>query len=169
MVGLVVAILLIFGYRLFWPSAEPESFSSDQQETVNKSDVDSRPDTEMKTTEDVISSSQKLNAPSDKEKRMLMRAEYEILEKARKNLKRHIALLKHQMWGLKFPSGVARKISTTVMGANKLLKNPHMLGAFSSVEQIQDEVAKIEFAEKSLVEIDELVAAKIEETAESTN
>lgn len=165
MVGLVIAILIIFGYRLFWPSADIESETSIQEEIEMQGEVVSEPVAEKESAEEILSSALQLNAPSDSEKRKLMRAEYEILEQARKELKSHIGLLKHQMWGLTFPSATARDISKTVMGANKLLKNPHMLGAFSSVEQIKDEVAKIEFAEKSLEEIDTIVKAKIEETA----
>ncbi len=73
------------------------------------------------------------------------------------------------MWGLKFPAATSKNISTTVMGANKLLKNPHMLGAFSSVEEIKDEIAKVDFAEKSLINIDEIVKEKIKENANSVD
>lgn len=165
MVGLVLALLIIFGYRLFWPSSEPEL------NTVSDSDVsiEKTEDIESYAENESISSSQQLNAPSDKEKTRLMRAEYERLEEARTKLKRHIARLKHEMWGLRFPADIAKKISMTVLGANKLLKNPHMLGAFYSVEQIKDEIAKVEFAENSLIEIDEIVKAAIEEKQESTN
>lgn len=167
MVGLVLVILIIFGYRLFWPSSVPEPIKSVQEEVVEKDETSEASVTETDTADEVISSSQQLNAPNDAEKTRLMRAEYEVLEDTRKKLKRHIALLKHQMWGLKFPPENAKKISTTVMGANKLLKNPHMLGAFHGVEDIKDEIAKIEFAEKSLIEIDEMVKAKIEENKSS--
>ena len=164
MVGLVIAILVIFGYKLFWPSSELDIDVASKKETVEEIQIE-----QEKTTDEVISSSQKLNAPSDESKRKLMEAEYELLEQARKKLKRHIALLKHKMWGLKFSPDVAKKLSNTVLSANRLLKNPHMLGAFSSVEQIKDETAKIEFADKSLVEIEEIVEAKIEENANAVN
>jgi hypothetical protein len=165
MVGLVLAILIIFGYRLFWPSTESEL------DIVNQNDVaiEKSETSESDVANENTSPSQELNIPSNEEKTKLMTAEFEVLEQDRKKLKRHIALLKHQMWGLKFPSGIAKKISTTVLGANKLLKNPHMLGAFSSVEQIKDEIAKVEFAEKSLIEIDEIVKAKIEESTDITD
>ena len=161
MVGLILAILIIFGYRLFWPSSEIAPVtahnSENKNETVNE---------EKNGVEDVISSSQKLNVPNDESKRKLMAVEFERLEEARNDLKRHIALLKHQMWGLRFPPEVSKKISQTVLGANRLLKNPHMLGAFHNVEQIKDEIAKIDYANSTLVEVDEIVKAKLEEEAD---
>jgi hypothetical protein len=162
MVGLVLAILVIFGIRLFWPTSEPEISNLTQNEIHDES-VSTDTETTSASSDDSGNSSLSLNAPNDAEKTRLMRAEYEVLEDSRHNLKRHIAKLKHDMWGLKFPSATAKKISHTVMGASKLLKNPHMLGAFSSVEQIKDEVAKVEFAEKSLEEIDEIIKLKVEE------
>lgn len=153
MVGLIVAILIIFGLRLFWPSNEYEVSGVSQNEVTN----------EQAESPEVIANetdlSSELNAPSDDEKRELMTAEYEILEQARKKLKRHVSHLKHDMWGLKFASDTAKKMSTSVMSASRLLKNPHMLGAFSGVEGIKDEIAKVKFAEKSLVEVDEIIEA----------
>ena len=163
--ALVLAILIIFAYRLFWSS--PASINSTQEEVVEKAETEAV--IEAVPANEVISSSQELNTASDSEKRKLMEAEYEVLQQIRKELKNHIGLLKHKMWGLKFPSETAKEISTTVMGANKLLKNPPMLGAFSSVEDIKDEIAKIEFAEKSLAGVDEIVKAKIEENANSVD
>jgi len=160
-VALVLAILIIFAYRLFWPSSE--LVNSAQEQVVEKTEKKAEAVIEVITADEVISPPQELNTASDAEKRKRMEVEYEVLQQTRKKLKSHIGLLKHRMWGLKFPSATAKEISTTVMGANKLLKNPHMLGAFSSVEGIKDEIAKIEFAEKSLTEIDEIVRLKIEE------
>lgn len=168
-VGLVLAILIIFGYRLFWSPSELKPINSREDEVVEKTETKAEAIIEGGATDEVISSSQQLGAPSDSEKRKLMEAEYEILEQTRKKLKSHIGLLKHKMWGLKFPSATAKEISTTVMGANSLLKNPHMLGAFSSVEDIKNEIAKIEFAEKSLADIDEIVKAKLEENASNAD
>lgn len=164
MVGLVLAILIIFGLRLFWPSDEFESGEVSQTEVLEENAVE-----EANAVEELInkneSSLAKLNAPSSEEKTKLMTAEYDILEQSRKKLKRHLALLKHEMWGLKFPSDTAKQMSMSVMSASKLLKNPHMLGAFLNVEQIKDEIAKVNFAEKSLEEVDVIIKAKLEENA----
>jgi archaellum component FlaF (FlaF/FlaG flagellin family) len=167
--GLVIAILIIFAYRLFWPSSEFETVNLAHEEVVEKIQAKAEANVEAVAVDEVSPSSQQLNTASDSDKRKLMEAEYEILEQTRKKLKSHIGLLKHQMWGLKFPAATAKEISTTVMGANQLLKNPPMLGAFSSIEEIKNETAKIEFAEKSLTEIDEIVKTKIEENANSVD
>ena len=155
MVGLIFAILIIFGFRLFWPSSEPEINDAAQNEVLN--------DKKYEQVQTVInaseSSTSELGMPSDDEKTKLMTMEYEVLEQARKKLKRHVAQLKHEMWGLKFAPEIAKEISTTVLSASKLLKNPHMLGAFSNVAGIKDEIAKVNFAEKSLEKVDEIIKA----------
>lgn len=168
MVGLVFAILIIFCLRLFWPSSGFEMKDVSQSEVSNDNTGEQVETSEVVTNETDLSSPE-LNVPSDEEKTRLMTAEYELLELARKKLKRHLAQLKHDMWGLKFPSNTAKEMSKSVMSASKLLKNPHMLGAFSSVEQIKDEVAKVNFAEKSLEEVDEIIKAKIEEDTGNTD
>ena len=168
MVGLVLAILIIFGLRLFWPSSEFEINDVSQSEVLNdKTEVETQVD--ESGSNETGSLTIELNASGDEEKTKLMKAEYEVLEQARKNLKRHLAQLKHEMWGLKFPAETAKEMSTSVMSASKLLKNAHMLGAFFNVEQIKDEIAKLNFAEKSLEEIDEIVKAKIKENTDSVD
>lgn len=169
MVGLIIAILIIFSYRLFWPSTEPELNHDNEMNVVDGIEPENNEIVETNSVKEDLSPSQRLSIPSDENKRKLMVAEYEILEQARNKLKKHIALLKHQMWGLKFPPESAKKISSTVMSANMLLKNPDMLGAFSSVEQIKDEVTKIEFAKKSLMEIDALIKTRLEDDSTNPN
>lgn len=168
MVGVVLAILIIFGLRLFWPSSDIEMTGNHKASVVEDS-LNQEIETPGETLNGKDASLPVLNGPSDEEKTRLMRAEYEILEESRKELKRHISRMKHDMWGLKFPAEIAKNISNTVLGASKLLKNPHMLGAFSNAEQIKDETAKINFAEKSLDEIDEIIKAKVVENANAVD
>lgn len=152
MVGLVIAILIIFIANLFWPSNQ----ASDRKLSSGQDDIQQRDSTEGAANKDVILSTD-LNTPSDDEKIMLMTAEYEILEKERKNLKRRLSRLKHDMWGLKFAPETAKKMSEIMLNSHKLIKNPDMLGAFSSVKGIQDEIAKIKFAESSIEQVSELI------------
>lgn len=159
MVGLIVAILIIFSLRLFWPSTQSGMSEVSENE-------------QPEISEENGSLSEKLNISDDSlaedERTRLMTAEYEILVQARKELKRHLARLRHDMWGLKFASEKAKKMSTSVMGASRLLKNPHMLGAFSNVEGIKDEIAKINFAEKSLQQVNEIIEASKNNSEESS-
>jgi len=159
MVGLVIAILIIFSFTLFWPSSQPDVSNMTLNENINEQDVISK----SSAAQDE-SPSLGLNAPSDDEKIRLMTAEYEILEKARKKLKRRLARLKHDMWRLKFIPEKAKQMNKIMMNSHKLINNPDMLGAFSNVEGIKDEIAKIKFAEKSL----ELVSTMIEENKRSS-
>ncbi len=172
MIGLVLAILIIFSLRLFWPSTEFDVSDVSHSEVLNNNNnnnnnVNEQDEVSEVTTDETDSSLPELYTASDAEKTKLMTAKYEILEQARKKLKRHQAYLKHEMWGLKFESKKAKKMSMSLMSASKLLNNPPMLGAFLSVEQIKDEIAKVNFAEKSLDEVEEIIKAKMEENTNS--
>ena len=162
MVGLVIAILIIFSLTLFWPSSQPDVSNVSLNKNINEQDIIS----EASTGQDK-SSSLDLNAPSDDEKIKLMTAEYEILNKARKKLKSRLARLKHDMWGLKFVPEKVKQINKILLNAHKLFKNPDMLGAFSNVEGIRDEIAKVNFAEKSLDQVNAMIEENNKNSKES--
>jgi hypothetical protein len=152
MVGLVIAILIIFTVNLFWPSGQTGDSNLSLKQDITEQGVSAEAD-----THEVDVSLSGLNPPSDDEKVKLMTAEYEILDKERKSLKRRLSRLKHEMWGLKFAPDKAKKISEIMLGSHKLIRNPDMLGAFSSVKGIQDEIAKIKFAGKSVEQVSEMI------------
>jgi Pyruvate/2-oxoacid:ferredoxin oxidoreductase gamma subunit len=160
MVGLIIAILIIFGLNLFWPSSDPDVSLNDN--TIQKAET-----TEVALDSDGQSVTPELNTPSDDEKTELMKKAYSELEQERKNLKRNIARLKHEMWGLRFPPDKAKQISETVLSAARLIKNPPMLGAFSSVQQIQDEINKVTFAQNSLEQVNVMIQEKKKSSKES--
>ncbi len=152
MVGLVIIILIIFMANLFWPSNQTNNRKlSSIEKGLEKSEI-----IEGTANENVILHAN-LNEPSDDEKIKLMKAEYLILQKERKNLKRRLSRLKHDMWGLSFVPEVAKKMSEIMLNSYKLIKNPDMLGAFSSVKEIQDERAKIEFSKNSIKQVREFI------------
>ena len=72
-------------------------------------------------------------------------------------MKQRLARLKHNMWGLKFEKNTAKEMSEILLNAHKLIKNPDMLGAFSGVESIKDEIMKIKFADKSLDQVSKII------------
>ena len=144
MVGLVIAILVLFIINLFWPA---------DMIGVNEAQVTQKGAEQTTTTNEVIDLPVELNQPNDDEKVKLMTAAYEVLEDGRKKLKRRLSRLKHEMWGLKFEADQAKKMSNIMLEAHKLIRNPEMRGAFLSVKGIEDETAKIKFADKSLDEI----------------
>ena len=90
------------------------------------------------------------DAARDDEKFALMLARYDVLGRARARLKRRLARLKHDTWGLKFARDEARQMNQVMLRAHKLIKNPGGLGAFSSVQEIDSEIEKIEFAGNAL-------------------
>ena len=153
MVGLVIAILIIFTVTLFWPTAPNETHTSIEETEAIKETVA----TDIAQEKTKTDTQNELNAPADDEKSELMAAEYKLLEKARNDLKRQLARLKHEMWGLKFPAEEAKEMNEIMLNAHKLIKNPHMLGAFSSVEGIRDEIDKIIFANKALDDVKAMI------------
>ena len=89
-----------------------------------------------------------------------MLAEYKVLEKERRALKQRLARLKHYMWGLKFEKDKAKHMNEVLLNAHKLIKNPDMLGAFSDVKNIRDEIIKIKFINKSLDQVTKTIKQK---------
>ncbi len=86
-----------------------------------------------------------------------MTTAYKILEKKREKLKRLLARLRHDMWNLKFAPETAKEINDILLNAHKLIRNPDMLGAFHNENEINNEIAKVAFADKSLHRVTELI------------
>jgi hypothetical protein len=162
MVGLIIAILIIVSLRLFWPSTPYDESKASLNEDVIKEESQQAESLNVAIDEN-DSPAQELNALDD-ERTRLMTAEYDILQEERKKLKRHVARLKHDMWGLKFAREKSKQLSASVMGASNLLRNPDMLGAFANVDAIKDEIAKIKFSQNSLQEVSEFIEASQNKT-----
>ena len=141
MVVLIISVLLVSILTLFWPSN-----NDDVSSVTNVS-----PHDQLTEQENIISSGDNTDTTEDRTARMT--AAYETLEKKRKNLKKRLSRLKHDMWDLKFEPNEAEKINGIILNAVKLNKNPAMLGAFSGVESIQDEITKVDFADKSIDDV----------------
>ena len=82
-------------------------------------------------------------ATGAKQRRALMRAEYEKLAQARNDVRKQLGRLKTGIWKLRVPSGQARVIEKRMYQGHILLKNPPLLGAFSSVDEINRELEKV--------------------------
>lgn len=153
LVGLVIVILLIFITNLFWPFEK-----TTQRKSASQDDTIIKASKKGELGVDDLDLSGELDQPSGAEKIELMTAAYDALEVGRKKLKRRLSRIKHDMWGLKFAPADAKKMSNIMLEAHKLIKNPDMRGAFSSVKVIEDEIAKIKFAEKSIEQVAEMIA-----------
>ena len=145
--GLVSAALLLFCFILFWPANENNTDSLEKQNTS------------LETSQNEVLALETINK-NNEDRYEAMKSEYKILEKERRVLIQHLARLKHSMWGLKFEKDKAKQMSEILLNAHKLIKNPNMLGAFSDVESIKDEIMKLRFANKSLDKIKEIINQK---------
>lgn len=156
MVGVVVTILVIFSVVLFWPSSSLNDSSpttTNEKKTSNEAEIVSdKEDSKPKAIE--------LNTPADDLRLAQMEAEYKILERARRDLKQQLARLRYEMWGLKFPVEQAKEINEIMLNAHKQIKNPDLLGAFSDVQGIKDQIDKITFADKALQDVKTMIEAK---------
>jgi hypothetical protein len=88
-------------------------------------------------------------------------AEYKKLEKARRNLDRRLARLKAVMWNVVLPADQAKDIVSKMRKGYELLKTKKLLGAFSGLQSVSDELARVEYAHQNLEGvIEEVKAAK---------
>lgn len=71
---------------------------------------------------------------------------YAKLEKARRNLDRVVARFKAYSWNKKLPREKAEAINKELLNAHGLLKNKKLLGAFKDLEEIQNELNKVQYS-----------------------
>ena len=79
-----------------------------------------------------------------------IQAEYKKLEKARRNLDRRLARIKGVIWNVQLPAKQAEDIVSKMRKGYGLLKTKKLLGAFSGLQSISDELARVEYAYQSL-------------------
>lgn len=72
-----------------------------------------------------------------------MRAAYAELEQARDTVRLQLGRLKSRTWKLQVSPDQARAITEQMQRGYAILKNPPMLGAFSSAGEIRRELAKV--------------------------
>ena len=147
LLGLVITVLVVTCFILFWPTGD---LNNDNVGIQNSSSG---------TIESQIANLDPTEK-SDDQRNEIMLAEYKVLEKERRALKQRLARLKHYMWGLKFEKDKAKQMNEVLLNAHKLIKNPDMLGAFSDVKNIRDEIIKIKFINKSLDQVTKTIKQK---------
>ncbi len=89
------------------------------------------------------------------EKQKRIEAAYAELKEDRDKLNRKLGLVRTDVWGLKLPRQQADAIEDKLLNGYKLLKHPPLLGAFSSVEEISEERAKVQGALDDLAQIEQ--------------
>ena len=147
LLGLVITVLIVTCFILFWPTGD---INNDNVGIQNSS---------SETIQGQIANLDPTEKSND-QRNEIMLAEYKVLQKERRALKQRLARLKHYMWGLKFEKDKAKHMNEVLLNAHKLIKNPDMLGAFSDVKNIRDEIIKIKFINKSLDQVTKTIKQK---------
>ena len=88
------------------------------------------------------------------QRRAAMQTEFEQLARARRDLNQKLNKLKVVLWDLKLPKAESDAITETMKNSYAMLKNPKMLGAYSGVEDISTELARIKYLYARLQEIE---------------
>jgi len=143
---LLIVIALVIGTVAFvfgW-------FGSDRDNLVV-----SAPVIETETTDEIMDASE----IAEEERYAAILAEYKKLEKARRNLDRRLARIKAVMWNVELPAEKAEEIVSKIRKGYALLKSKKLLGAFSGLQAISDELARVEFAYQNLEGVAEEVKA----------
>ena len=101
---------------------------------------------------------------AERQRREAMRAEYDKLEQARDAVRKRLGKLKSRLWKLRVEPERARAIQEQLHQGYALLKNPPLLGAFSSVDEIAGEIEKVNGVNDRLealeADVEELLAAR---------
>ena len=101
---------------------------------------------------------------AERKRREAMRVEYERLEQARDGVRKQLAKLNSRLWKLRVPPDRARAIQEQLQQGHALLKNPPLLGAFSSVDEIAGETEKVNGVSARLealeADVEELLATR---------
>lgn len=101
------------------------------------------------------------NEIAEEERYAAILAEYKKLEKARRNLDRRLARIKGVMWNVELPADQAEEMVSKVRKGYALLKSKKLLGAFSGLESISDELARVDYVYQDLEGVvEEIKAAK---------
>ena len=96
-----------------------------------------------------------------RKRRAAMRAEYDRLEQARDAVRKQLGILNSRLWKLRVPPERARAIQEQMQQGHALLKNPPLLGAFSSVNEIAGEIEKVRGINDRLKSLEEEVEKQL--------
>lgn len=140
MIGTLVFVLGLFG-------------------TDEKGIVVSTPIVESESV-DVVEGSEQV---AEEARYVAMQSEYKKLEKARRNLDRRLARIKAVMWGVGLPRARSKEIVGNMRKGYELLNSKKLLGAFSGLQAMSEELARVEYVYQKLEGIvEEIRAAKAE-------
>ena len=153
-----IALILIAagtGYLFLSPD---QTLERDQAAQVDAKSQEAPPPVEQAPGQDLS---------ADKKRRARMRVEYAELELARDGIRRQLGKLRSRLWKLQVPPDQARAITKQMQRGYAALKNPPMLGAFSSVGDISKETNRIKEIGNKLTALEITVQEHI--TAQETD
>ena len=99
------------------------------------------------------------------QKLLQMETRYAALTDARKKMKLRLGRLSSRLRRVEFAPDQAKVISEQMLRANYLLKNPRLLGAFSSVDDIQQEIDQLSDVNRKLDDIKQMLDEKREKNS----
>lgn len=94
-----------------------------------------------------------------------MEAHFAALTDARKKMRLRLGRLSSRLRRVEFAPDQAKAISDQMLRANHLLKNPRLLGAFSSVDDIQREIDQLASVNSQLDDIKQILDEKREKNS----
>lgn len=109
--------------------------------------------TNTETAEEAVQQDQE--AMAMEQKRQAMKAEFEKLEKGRRDLDSRLARLKAILWGVEMPKEKSDAITSEMKNGYLLLKNKKLMGAYPDVAAITDEYNRIEYINDYLRKVEE--------------
>ncbi len=148
-VSSLTIILIIYFFK-------PSDGFSDLEETVTATQTSnvSAGDKKSEEKESVKESIEQEQADLTHETRV---KRYKELEKSRRNLDRSLSRLKAFSWNVKLPREQADKINTELLSAYGLLQHQKLMGAFTSLEAMEDELKKVNYSHNKAKEIIEQI------------
>lgn len=146
--NITLALIFCLSIAVVWWvfSTSPTAPQPDEPQTITNDQA-----TEATTNQTITNDQQAAD-----EHHQAMLNKFEQLKADRTTLKKKLARLKHKLWNMKFDPETAKTINQDMMAGHQLINNPNLLGAFSSVEEIENEIAKVQFAINSLVAIENI-------------
>ena len=128
------AIILLAGGAGILLLSLDRTANTDQEQPVNASPGEAAPSYPQEPEHDASGNEKRVAA---------MRAEYARLEQARDTVRLQLGRLNSRIWKLQVSPEQARTIRDQMRQGYAMLKNPPMLGAFSSAGEIRKELAKV--------------------------
>lgn len=150
---LLITLVLITAGLLYLFFDPDSSVTVEQEETELKEPVDA---TTAALQEQAIA--------ADRKRRAAMRSAYAELEQARNDVRLQLGKLKSRLWKIETSPDQVRAIREQMQKGYATLKNPPMLGAFSSVDEIRQELARVTVLSNRLAALEttvqEIIAAQ---------